>query len=116
MVKVKQIEDVPRVEVHLPGVEKVYIRRLIGQADGAATFAMRLFEVEASGYTPLHSHDHEHEVFILSGQGVVRGPWGESPLGAGKAVFVPPGEEHHFVNTSHEPLRFLCLVPVAGDR
>ena len=113
---VKTIDDVPRQAIKMPGVNNVYIRRMISQADGAPTFAMRLFEVEPSGYTPLHTHIHEHEVFILSGRGVVKGPWGEMPLAAGSAVYVPAQEEHHFVNVGDEPLRFLCMVPVAADK
>jgi quercetin dioxygenase-like cupin family protein len=115
MVMVRTIADVPPQEVHMPGVQNVSIRRLISEADGAPTFAMRLFEVKPGGHTPLHIHEHEHEVFILDGRGAVRGPWGEEPLMPGTAVLVPPGEKHHFVNGGDEPLRFLCLVPLEAD-
>jgi quercetin dioxygenase-like cupin family protein len=115
MVTVKKVQDVPPREVQLPGVKKVWIRRLISSSDGAPTFAMRMFEVEPGGYTPLHTHQHEHEVFIISGRGVVRGPWGEKPLAPDTVVLVPPEEEHHFLNTEQDPLRFLCLVPLQGD-
>jgi quercetin dioxygenase-like cupin family protein len=115
MVTVKKLQDVSPRQVSVPGVRKVWIRRLIGMSDGAPTFAMRLFEVEPGGYTPLHTHEHEHEVFIVSGRGVVKGPWGERGLVPDTVVFIPPREEHHFLNTDQEPLRFLCLVPLAGD-
>lgn len=39
---------------------------------GAENFAMRLFEIQPRGYSPLHQHDWEHEVFILEGKGAVR--------------------------------------------
>ncbi len=115
MVTVKKVAEVPGSEVRLSGVQGVRIRRLIGAPDQAPTFAMRLFEVEPGGFTPLHTHAHEHEVFILSGRGVVRGPWGEKPLVPETAVYVPPQVKHHFLNAGDEPFRFLCLVPLAAD-
>jgi quercetin dioxygenase-like cupin family protein len=55
------------------GALKVKVRWLITKEIGAENFAMRLFEIEPGGYTPLHSHPWEHEVFILEGEGVVIG-------------------------------------------
>jgi quercetin dioxygenase-like cupin family protein len=116
MVTVKKVTEVPGSEVGQPGVQGVRIKRLIGMPDRAPTFAMRLFEVGPGGYTPLHTHAHEHEVFILSGRGLVRGSWGERPLVPETAVYVPSGVEHHFLNSGDEPFRFLCLVPLKADR
>jgi quercetin dioxygenase-like cupin family protein len=116
MVTVKKIAEVSGRAVRLPGLQGVRIKRLIGAPDRAPTFAMRLFEVKPGGYTPLHSHAHEHEVFILSGRGLVKGPWGEKPLVPEMAVYVPPQVEHHFLNSGDESFRFLCLVPVEADR
>ncbi len=86
-------------------------RVLIGKEDGAPTFCMRFFELEPGGYTPRHTHDWEHEVFVHSGQGeaMADGEW--TPVSAGCAVFVPGGQEHQFRNTGTEPLRFVCLIP-----
>ena len=53
------------------GAKGVKIRWLIGEQDGAPNFAMRHFEVAPGGHTPHHSHDWEHEVFVLSGRGKV---------------------------------------------
>ncbi|HBD08681.1 MAG TPA: cupin domain-containing protein, partial [Syntrophobacteraceae bacterium] len=39
-------------------------RVLIGRADGAANFCMRIFELSHGGYTPRHTHEWEHEVFV----------------------------------------------------
>ena len=46
-------------------------RVLVGQADGAANFCMRIFELTAGGFTPKHSHAWEHEVFIHKGTRIV---------------------------------------------
>ncbi len=115
MIKVKESEKIAQTTVQIPGAKGVSIRRLIGKKDDAPTFAMRLFEVAPGGHTPLHRHAHEHEVFILDGQGSVSGSWGKMSLLAGSAVFVPGQKEHQFINVGNEPLRFLCLVPVAAD-
>ncbi|MES0445310.1 MAG: hypothetical protein ABUJ92_02085 [Desulfobacterales bacterium] len=44
-------------------------RVLIGKDDGANNFCMRIFELFKGGYSPLHSHDWEHEIFVYSGKG-----------------------------------------------
>ncbi len=93
----------------LPGVLK---REVITARDGAPNFCMRVFEVEPGSSTPDHSHPWEHEVFILAGQGVVRGEPGETAIGAGSVVFIAPGEQHCFINTGDQVLRFICLIPL----
>ena len=93
----------------LPGVTK---RVVIGADDGAPNFCMRIFEVEPGSSTPHHSHAWEHEVFILAGQGVAVGEPGETKISSGSVVFVPPEEQHCFVNNGNETLRFICLIPL----
>ena len=93
------------------GAKGVRIRWLISRDDGAPNFAMREFEIEPDGYTPYHSHDWEHEVYVLSGEGVVVGEDGEKPLKPDMVAFIPAGEMHNLKNTGEETLRFLCLVP-----
>ncbi len=93
----------------LPGVLK---REVITARDGAPNFCMRVFEVEPGSSTPDHSHPWEHEVFILAGRGVVRGGAGETAIGAGSVVFIAPGEQHCFINTGDQLLRFICLIPL----
>ncbi len=92
-------------------VKGVEGRILIGKADGAANFCMRLFRVAAGGYTPRHQHAWEHEVFVHSGSGAVlqEGRW--VSIQAGHSVYVPPHEEHQFKNTGDEPLMFVCVIP-----
>jgi quercetin dioxygenase-like cupin family protein len=93
----------------LPGVLK---REVITARDGAPNFCMRVFEVEPGSATPDHSHPWEHEVFVLAGAGVVRGKEGETAINQGSVVFIAPGEQHCFVNTGAQTLRFICLIPI----
>ncbi len=93
-------------------IEGVSIRWVISQKDGAPNFAMRVIEVAAGHHTPYHSHTFEHEVYVLAGTGMVRGPDGvEKPLSPGTVVYVPPDEEHGFFNRGSEALRFICVIP-----
>ncbi len=110
--KVITADAVPFQPVVTEGAQGAFIKELITDRDGAPTFAMRLFEILPGGNTPLHSHPWEHEVFILSGRGELRGETQMHPFSAGDAVFVPPNETHTFVNTGETPLRLLCMIPV----
>lgn len=107
---VQHYTDVP-AEPMDDGAEGVQVRWLIDEKSGAPNFAMRHFEVAPGGHTPLHSHAREHEVFGLSGEGVVVGANGEKPFRAGVYVYMPPHEKHQFRNTGAEPLTMLCMVP-----
>lgn len=93
------------------GTFKLKVRWLITKDIGAPTFAMRLFEMKPGGYSPLHSHDWEHEVFILEGEGSVIGGSEQRGFKPGDVVFIPPNEKHQFRNTGKKLVKFLCLVP-----
>ena len=85
---------------------------MVGREHGAPGFAMRSFEVDPGGHTPRHSHDYEHEVFVVGGEGTVLLGGVEHPIRSGDVIYVPADEEHQFRQAGGEPLRFLCLVPV----
>ena len=93
------------------GLKDMKVRWIISKKDGAKNFAMRLFEIKPGGYSPLHQHDWEHEVFILEGHGVARDKVKEAPFKQGDVFFIPPMEWHQFINTGKKPLKFLCLIP-----
>src|SRR3989304_7643660 len=78
------------------GASKVKIRWLITKDMGAKNFAMRLFDMEPEGYSPLHTHPWEHGVFILKGEGVVFDGEKTTPFKADDVVFVPPDEMDAF--------------------
>ena len=97
-----------------PGAKGVTIRVLMGQNVGAPNFTMRQFDIAPGGHTPLHSHPWEHEVYVLSGKGIARRKNGQSEVGPGFFVYVPPGEEHNFANAGDLPFTFLCVIPAAN--
>lgn len=93
------------------GTSRLTVRWLITKETGAENFALRLFEFEAGGHTPLHSHDWEHEMFILEGEGLVVGGKQEKRFKAGDVIFVPSNETHQLRNISQKPVKVLCLIP-----
>jgi quercetin dioxygenase-like cupin family protein len=111
MIVVGKSENVKPGEVTEKDVAGVSMKVLISSADGAPNFVMRLFHIEAGGYTAYHTHPWEHEVFVLEGRGKVRQGDQEYPLEKGSFVLVPAGEEHNFSNTGSGLFRFICVVP-----
>lgn len=90
-------------------------RVLIGKADQANNFCMRIFTVAPEGFTPRHTHDWEHEIFVHSGKGQVFKQGGWQPVEAGTAIFIPGGEEHQMMNNGDEDFVFVCLIPSGPD-
>jgi quercetin dioxygenase-like cupin family protein len=107
MIQVRDYRDVEG-QPEIPGVT---MRVVIGPEEGAPYFNMRVFEVQPGHSTPHHSHWWEHEVFVLSGQGLVKTDQGDRPIRDGSTIFVPGGDLHQFRNTGDDALRFICLVP-----
>lgn len=99
----------------MDGATGTKMRMLIGADDGASNFHMRHFTVETGGHTPHHSHDYEHEILILSGEGVAKSEQGERRFKVNDIIFVPANEKHQFVNTGEDPLQFICLIPAPKD-
>ncbi len=112
--KVEKSSNISKCAVEIDGAKDVEIRWLISKEDGAENFAMRMFELQPGGHTPLHTHAHEHEVFVLEGQGVFVCEGQEHEFSAEYVIFVPPNKEHRFKNTGNSVLRMLCLIPAAA--
>ena len=112
--KVEKSSNISKSPVEIEDAKGVEIRWLISKEDGAENFAMRMFELQPGGFTPLHSHPHEHEVFVVEGEGTFVCEGKGHKFGAEYVIFVPPNTEHRFKNTSDTVLRFLCLIPVSA--
>jgi len=109
---VKHLSKIKGVEVKGEGAEKVIMKILIGEEDGAPNFIMRYFRVNPGGRTHLHSHPWEHEVYFLRGTAEILGGGERKKIAAGAAVFIPPNEEHQIVNIDKNPLDFICIIPI----
>lgn len=111
---IRNIDQTPGKPVGMAGAKDVEMAVMVGREDGAPNFALRQFRVAAGGHSPRHSHDYEHEVFIVDGGGTVLLEGQENPIRKGDVVYVPADHEHQF-KAGAEGLRFLCLVPVTRN-
>ena len=89
----------------------VRLRWVIGKANGAPRYAMRVFEVEPGGEIPLHHHWYEQEMYVLEGEGTTGDEQSETPVGPGTVIYVPPDRPHRMRNTGAGVLRLICVIP-----
>lgn len=111
---IRNLADATPKPVDIPGVKGVKMAVMVGREDRAPNFALRQFIVEPAGHSPRHSHDYEHEVFIVSGGGTVLLDGAERPIRSGDVIYVPADHEHQF-KAGDAGLKFLCLVPVTRN-
>ena len=109
--KVIAYQDTPATRFDGGAVKGVDGRVVIGKADGAPHFCMRVFELDPDGYTPKHRHDWEHEIFFHAGNGEVWRDGNWQPVSAGSVAFIPGNEEHQIRNRGDGKLTFVCLIP-----
>ena len=108
---VKHFSDIPAAPVQMEGVRGAHIREILTAREGTPNFAMRVFDLDRGGFTPLHQHDYEHEVFVLEGSGEVTEGDRVHSLQAGSVALMMPNVIHQFRNSGDERFRFICLIP-----
>ena len=113
MVYVSNILDTKTEDVHMDGVFDTKIQWLIDEKAGAKNFAMRRFRLSPEGIINLHTHEWEHEVYILEGKGEVLTQSRNIPVEAGSVVYVEPDVPHGFKNKGETEFVFLCLIPIS---
>ena len=109
--KIIHYKDVEPKYYETETAKNAWGRVVIGQADGAKNFCMRVFELHEDGSSDFHQHDWEHEVFVHSGHGVLLIDGDTIELEPGTAVFIPSGQKHQLKNSGKEPLVFVCVIP-----
>jgi len=109
---VKTEEMVP-AQVMGPEAPGVTVRWVIdAEHDHAPHYALRVITVPVGSYTPHHTHNYEHENYILEGEGTVQIGDEVLPVKAGNIVYVPPAIKHQYRNTGNRPFKFLCGIPI----
>jgi mannose-6-phosphate isomerase-like protein (cupin superfamily) len=58
-----------------------------------------------------HHHAPGEVYYVLDGEGVTEIDDLTTPVGAGTALYIPPGARHRTRNTGTRPLRFLWIFP-----
>ncbi|MBN1532111.1 MAG: cupin domain-containing protein [Spirochaetes bacterium] len=111
MAVVRHFSEIGAIPVDADGAVNTTKRLLLGSGDGVPLFSVRMFEVGPGGRTPSHSHDFEHEIFVLEGSGTLVTASERLSMPAGSALFIPPMERHHMENGGESIMRILCMVP-----
>ena len=94
------------------GAKNTKLKTLVGGEDGAMTTSLHEIIVGKGGSTAMHRHDWEHQLVVESGRGRLETVEGRIALTPGDVVLVGAGEDHRFVQTGKDPLRFLVVTPL----
>lgn len=103
-------EGVPAQDYPDPSLGGVSKHELIGEAEGARQYRMRVFVVAPGGRTARERHPHDHGVMILSGQARATLGGATHDLSPGDVVYVAGDELHCFEALGDQPLEFVCVV------
>ena len=112
MMIVKHQEEVEKEIVTIEGVKNTKIQWLLRTEDGMPNFQIRRFTMGKGGIVPLHTHDWEHEIYVLSGNGAILSEGGEVAVEKDYVAYVDGTKLHGFRNTGDENFVFLCMIPV----
>ena len=116
MVYVSSVRETKIEDVHMDGVFDTRIQWLIDEKSGAKNFAMRRFVLAPGGVVNLHTHNWEHEVYILLGEGEVLTQEKNYEVKPGSVVYVEPDLPHGFKNTGSDEFVFLCMIPIKEEQ
>lgn len=96
----------------------VFRRALVDGSRGEKTaFHLRYFEVAPGGFTSLETHEHEHVVIAVRGEGELRIGRRLHGLGYLDTAYIAPGCAHQLRNLSRKkPFGFFCVVDARRDR
>lgn len=108
-------------EGYVPGVPSQVVRNtLVGHrkdapGDPGPGLEVRYFEVPPGSVTRLEKHEHEH--FVIVGEGVGHAIVGDEvrEVREHDVVYVAPLEPHQFVNRGDATFGFFCVVTAHRD-
>jgi quercetin dioxygenase-like cupin family protein len=110
----KHYSEVKLEDVNVDGAKDVKIRWMLSKDNNTPNFAMRLFEIGKNGNTPNHSHNWEHEIFVVSGSGKLKYENEEYELFDGSIAYVPKSTNHQFI-AGENGMKMICVIPNYGD-
>ena len=88
---------------------------LLDDSDGAPTFAIRRFVLDAGASVPKHTNAVEHEQYVLEGEYTVGIDGEEYTVSAGDSLLIPADVVHWYRNDGDEQGAFICGVPNGDD-
>ena len=115
MVSIKNLEDLESINLK-EDEENIEKKLLIGEKDGATNFEMKLFTIGPNGYSEHHTHDWDHEIFILNGEGILKSKNKDYNISQGDCIYIKPKEEHQIQNPYDKDLKYILANSlVDGD-
>lgn len=113
---VSHIDNVKGIRLPDGEYNKVTARVLINPENGWEGHVMRLFELGQGGYSGDHSHDFQHIVMVVKGEGELILDGVVHPVKEGSFMYIPNNAQHQLRNTTteNEVMRFMCIVPEYG--
>lgn len=105
----------------LPGKDRgngIFTTPLVSAARGSRAMLNGITRIAPQSAIPLHFHNCEESVLVLSGSGYSRIAGYDYPVTAGDISWIPAGVHHCFVNPSaQEPLTiFWTYASIDADR
>lgn len=113
---VGNIKDLSGKEVVNLEVKGAMMKVLVSPKEGWEDYVMRVFEVEAGGYTPKHKHPWPHINYIIEGNGVLFIDGKKVKITSGSYAYVDSNSLHQFRNVGDSILKFICIVPKEGHK
>jgi quercetin dioxygenase-like cupin family protein len=111
--KVRDYHKVERRDAYpRDNAKGVSLRVAIAREDGARELAMRIYEIDPGGHTPLHSHPWEHAVFVVRGKGKVVDGERECHLEKNDVLHIPADQKHQIKNSGDENMVLISVVPI----
>lgn len=97
-------------------VKEAAMKVLVSPEEGWDSHVMRIVELGAGGFSPLHDHPWPHINFMIEGEGILHLEGEDIAVKAGSYAYVPAGKKHQFQNAGEGMFRFICIVPTEGHK
>ena len=98
----------------VPGGGGTYHILIDEPTTGARDFSLLLNEIRPGATGREHTHDVEHGMYIIRGQGWFTLEGTEHTVGPGTAVFVPAHARHRLACEGEEPLQYVVIYAPGG--
>lgn len=99
--------------LELPGIKHQTIG---GHAQGLKSMEVWLQTLAPGAETPVHRHNCEEVILVLSGSGICKTGNDAIPFGPNSTLIVEPDAVHQLINTSTEEIRLVAALGMAPVR